>query len=97
MPPGSHQGPAPHVNPAFFQPQHQQGPPQNDPYRMGGGQGGPPQYGGHGDYSRHMGGGDGPMGPQVSDIEFEEIMNKNRTISSGAIARAVSDASAGKF
>lgn len=91
---GPHQGPAPHVNPAFFQAPHQGPPPPNDQYnRMGGG---PGQYGGHGDYGRH-GGGDGPTTPQISEIEFEEIMNKNRSISSGAISRAVSDASSGKF
>jgi cleavage and polyadenylation specificity factor subunit 6/7 len=33
----------------------------------------------------------------VSDIEFEEIMNRNRTVSSSAIGRAVSDAAAGDF
>ena len=90
MPPSGHQGPAPHVNPAFFQQQHP-APQSNDMYnRMNNA---PGQYG---DYNRHMGGGDTTMGaPQISDIEFEEIMNKNRSISSGAISRAVADASAG--
>lgn len=32
----------------------------------------------------------------LSEAEFEEIMNRNRAISSSAISRAVSDASAGK-
>jgi hypothetical protein len=36
---------------------------------------------------------DGP--PPISEIEFEEIMGRNRTVSSSAIARAVSDAAAG--
>jgi len=92
--PSGHQGPAPHVNPAFFQPQHQ-APQSNDMYggRMNNA---PNQYA---DYNtRHMGGGDTSMGtPQISDIEFEEIMNKNRSISSGAISRAVADASAGNI
>lgn len=35
--------------------------------------------------------------PAISEAEFEEIMNRNRTVSSSAIARAVSDAAAGKF
>jgi len=33
----------------------------------------------------------------VSEAEFEEIMNRNRTVSSSAIGRAVSDASAGDY
>lgn len=32
----------------------------------------------------------------LSEAEFEEIMNRNRAISSSAISRAVSDASAGE-
>lgn len=38
---------------------------------------------------------DGP--PPISEAEFEEIMGRNRTVSSSAIARAVSDAAAGKL
>ncbi|XP_064480614.1 cleavage and polyadenylation specificity factor subunit 6-like isoform X3 [Ornithodoros turicata] len=38
-----------------------------------------------------------PMNPPMSDGEFEEIMGRNRTVSSSAIARAVADASAGEF
>lgn len=34
--------------------------------------------------------------PVVSEAEFEEVMVRNRTVSSSAIARAVNDASAGK-
>jgi cleavage and polyadenylation specificity factor subunit 6/7 len=34
--------------------------------------------------------------PPISEAEFEEIMGRNRTVSSSAIARAVSDAAAGK-
>lgn len=37
-----------------------------------------------------------PMQPQMSEAEFEEIMTRNRTVSSSAIARAVSDAAAGE-
>nr|XP_009487482.1 PREDICTED: cleavage and polyadenylation specificity factor subunit 6-like [Pelecanus crispus] len=33
----------------------------------------------------------------LSEAEFEEIMNRNRAISSSAISRAVSDASAGDY
>ena len=33
----------------------------------------------------------------LSEAEFEEIMNRNRAISSSAISRAVSDASAGLY
>nr|CAD7392241.1 unnamed protein product [Timema cristinae] len=38
---------------------------------------------------------DGP--PPISEAEFEEIMGRNRTVSSSAIARAVSDAAAGEY
>lgn len=37
-----------------------------------------------------------PIHPQMSEAEFEEIMQRNRTVSSSAIARAVSDAAAGE-
>lgn len=37
-----------------------------------------------------------PIQPQMSEPEFEEIMTRNRTVSSSAIARAVSDAAAGE-
>lgn len=39
----------------------------------------------------------GPLPPPVSEAEFEEIMNRNRAISSSAISKAVSGASAGKL
>lgn len=93
MPPvgGPHPGPAPHVNPAFFQPQHQGAPnSQGDPYRM---QQAPNQYG-H-DYRGPVGGGDANMMPPISEAEFEEIMNKNKSVSSSAISRAVADCSSG--
>ncbi|XP_031205317.1 cleavage and polyadenylation specificity factor subunit 6 [Mastomys coucha] len=95
-PPGA-PPPAPHVNPAFFPPptnsgmptSDSRGPPPTDPY------GRPPPYD-RGDY--------GPPGREMdtartplSEAEFEEIMNRNRAISSSAISRAVSDASAGDY
>lgn len=39
----------------------------------------------------------GNSGGVVSEAEFEEIMNRNRTVSSSAINRAVSDATNGDF
>jgi hypothetical protein len=38
-----------------------------------------------------------PLSIQISEQEFEEIMGKNRTVSSSAIARAVTDASSGNL
>lgn len=38
-----------------------------------------------------------PPGHALSEIEFEEIMGRNRTVSSSAIARAVQDAAAGEY
>lgn len=35
--------------------------------------------------------------PPISEAEFEEVMGRNRTVSSSAIARAVSDAAAGEY
>lgn len=35
--------------------------------------------------------------PPLSEQEIEEIMGRNRTVSSSAIARAVSDAAAGEY
>lgn len=127
-------GPAPHVNPAFFnqgpggggpqQQQHPNGPPQSN---MGGHpqqQQNPNQFqnqmgGPRGPWPPMGGGGGGPLGvgvggggvkppgafpdqgmsqvPQISEVDFEEIMARNRTVSSSAIARAVSDAAAGEY
>ncbi|CAL8318460.1 unnamed protein product [Lota lota] len=97
-PPPGGPPPAPHVNPAFFPPpgnnnmppNDNRGPPgPNDPY------GRPPPY------ERDYG---GPGGREMevsrtplSEAEFEEIMNRNRAISSSAISRAVSDASAADY
>ncbi|KAL7883032.1 hypothetical protein SRHO_G00006900, partial [Serrasalmus rhombeus] len=95
-PPPGGPPPAPHVNPAFFPPpgnnnmpsSDSRGPPPNDPY------GRPPPYD-RGDYGpgRDM---DAARAP-LSEAEFEEIMNRNRAISSSAISRAVSDASAADY
>lgn len=101
--------PAPHVNPAFF-PQHAGLPPPpttsqpSDPY----GRPPPTQYA-H-DYrgpSNDRGmlpasssippSRQDPLNPPINEAEFEEIMSRNRTVSSSAIARAVADASAGEF
>ncbi|KOB73153.1 Cleavage and polyadenylation specificity factor [Operophtera brumata] len=38
-----------------------------------------------------------PPMPVISEAEFEEVMSRNRTVSSSAIARAVSDAAAGEY
>uniref|UniRef100_A0A3Q2Z2H3 Cleavage and polyadenylation specificity factor subunit 6 n=1 Tax=Hippocampus comes TaxID=109280 RepID=A0A3Q2Z2H3_HIPCM len=95
-PPPGGPPPAPHVNPAFFPPpggnnmppNDSRGPPgPNDPY------GRPPPYerGDYGPGGRDMESSRTPL----SETEFEEIMNRNRAISSSAISRAVSDASAG--
>lgn len=35
--------------------------------------------------------------PSVTEAEFEEVMGRNRTVSSSAIARAVADASTGDY
>jgi hypothetical protein len=41
--------------------------------------------------------GDSQIMLQITEAEFEELMSKNRNVSSNAISRAVSDASAGTF
>jgi len=84
MPGGPGQAPAPHVNPAFFQ--QPSGAPQGPPGHPGYG---PP----NGPSSRPYMNND--MG--MSEQELEEIMSRNRTVSSSAIARAVADAAAGEF
>ncbi|XP_060590799.1 cleavage and polyadenylation specificity factor subunit 6-like isoform X2 [Ruditapes philippinarum] len=98
--------PAPHVNPAFFPPAHGSALPPptshpaptvdpygrppptstyppSDPYRPA-----PDRY----DPKRSE-----PPAPQLSEQEFEEIFQRNKTVSSSAISRAVQDASAGDF
>ncbi|XP_075743190.1 cleavage and polyadenylation specificity factor subunit 6 isoform X8 [Rhipicephalus microplus] len=88
--------PAPHVNPAFF-PQHAGLPPPptstqpSDPY----GRPPPTQY--THDYRGPTSDRQDPLNPAINESEFEEIMSRNRTVSSSAIARAVADASTGEF
>lgn len=114
-------GPAPHVNPAFFNQgpggpqQHPNGPPQPNMghpqqpnhFNQGGPRGPwPGPMGGGGGVGVGVPGGVKPPGafpdpsmatPQISEVDFEEIMARNRTVSSSAIARAVSDAAAGEY
>lgn len=92
VPPPAPHPPTPHINPAFFPPHSQGVPPGIPPTTQ------PPDI-----YSRPppvQFGDYRPVGDSaapVSDAEFEEIMGRNRTVSSSAIARAVSDASAGDY
>lgn len=86
--------PSPHINPAFF---HQQGVPpglaptsQTEIYSRP-----PPAQ--FSDYRSVGDRGPEPNPSAVSESEFEEIMGRNRTVSSSAIARAVADASAGDY
>ncbi|XP_032599213.1 cleavage and polyadenylation specificity factor subunit 6 isoform X3 [Drosophila grimshawi] len=87
-PPHGQPGPQPGMNmpPQHGPPPHfaQQGGPRN-PWP------GPPQGKPPGSFP------DPQMGPQLTEVEFEEVMSRNRTVSSSAIARAVSDAAAGEY
>ena len=100
---GPGQGPAPHVNPAFFNQggnpgSHPNGGPPG-PHGPSSGQGPPPHFnpqGGAAPRGPWPGPGGKPPGgpfpehsitPQLSEAEFEEIMTRNRTVSSSAIAR----------
>ncbi|XP_037071107.1 cleavage and polyadenylation specificity factor subunit 6-like [Pollicipes pollicipes] len=92
QPPSHHQpreprdsAPAPHVNPAFFAPSSQ--PPPGYSH-------GPPPAAPAPAATQPPA---APAAPAISEAEFEEIMNRNRTVSSSAIARAVADASAGEY
>lgn len=96
------QGPAPHVNPAFF---NQNNMNQGPPMQMGA----QPHFNQQGPRSMWPVGVPNKMPgpafdvppsnsqPPISEVEFEEIMGRNRTVSSSAIARAVSDAAAGEY
>uniref|UniRef100_A0A671KFV3 Cleavage and polyadenylation specificity factor subunit 6 n=1 Tax=Sinocyclocheilus anshuiensis TaxID=1608454 RepID=A0A671KFV3_9TELE len=79
----------PHLDSGLPQaPLHSRGPPPGDMY------GRPPPY------DREYGPGGRDMDSSrtpLSEAEFEEIMNRNRAISSSAISRAVSDASAADY
>jgi cleavage and polyadenylation specificity factor subunit 6/7 len=99
VPGGPHSGPAPHVNPAFFQAQHHASmAPQQQTDQFGNRM--PPgavQYG-HGDYrGGPVANMEVPITMQISEQEFEDIMDKNRKVSSSAIARAVTDAASGQL
>jgi len=91
VPPQQMQGPpqgapAPHMNPAFFHPNVPGGPPPGAPYNANGPPGGyPPPL-------EHV-----APPPAITDAEFDEVMSRNRTVSSSAISRAVSDAATGRF
>lgn len=99
--PPPQQAPAPHMNPAFFHQQQQgpspAGPPMQGPGPMGPGPGPYNANSGPGPYPGppmdHRGSPSAP--PNISDVEFEEVMSRNRTVSSSAISRAVSDAATG--
>ncbi|XP_041366010.1 cleavage and polyadenylation specificity factor subunit 6-like isoform X2 [Gigantopelta aegis] len=98
--PGGPPTTAPHVNPAFFPPPHTRAPPPGpvvtlqpgDPY----GRPPPTAYPPSDPYGRpaerHE-----PPPPALSEQEFEEIFQRNKTVSSSAINRAVQDASAADF
>ncbi|XP_005046657.1 PREDICTED: cleavage and polyadenylation specificity factor subunit 7 [Ficedula albicollis] len=77
--------PALHLNPAFFPPPTAALGPPPDTYGKA--------MAPYNHSSREL----GPPIPAVSEGEFEEIMNRNRAISSSAISKAVSGASAGDY
>uniref|UniRef100_A0A6I8N383 Cleavage and polyadenylation specificity factor subunit 7 n=2 Tax=Ornithorhynchus anatinus TaxID=9258 RepID=A0A6I8N383_ORNAN len=86
VPPPGAIPPALHLNPAFFPPPNAAVGPPPDAYIKASA-----PYNHHG--SREL----GPPPSTVSEAEFEEIMNRNRAISSSAISKAVSGASAGDY
>ncbi|NXV52823.1 CPSF7 factor, partial [Uria aalge] len=83
VPPPGAVPPALHLNPAFFPPPNAALGPPPDTYGKA--------MAPYNHSSREL----GPPPPPVSEVEFEEIMNRNRAISSSAISKAVSGASAG--
>ncbi|NXA42472.1 CPSF7 factor, partial [Eudromia elegans] len=85
VPPPGAVPPALHLNPAFFPPPNATLAPPPDTYGKA--------MAPYNHSSREL----GPPPPAVSDVEFEEIMNRNRAISSSAISKAVSGASAGDY
>ncbi|CAM9486655.1 unnamed protein product [Bubo scandiacus] len=85
VPPPGAVPPALHLNPAFFPPPNAALGPPPDTYGKA--------MGPYNHSSREL----GPPPPPVSEGEFEEIMNRNRAISSSAISKAVSGASAGDY
>lgn len=91
MGPVSGQGPAPHVNPAFFPSSHSGQNQNSDMYNRSG-----TSNSGGLNYNDYRGNTMGDNMLSMNDGEFEEIMNKNRGVSSLAISHAVADAAAGK-
>ncbi|NWR95351.1 CPSF7 factor, partial [Furnarius figulus] len=85
VPPPGAVPPALHLNPAFFPPPTAALGPPPDTYGKA--------MAPYNHSSREL----GPPPPAVSEGEFEEIMNRNRAISSSAISKAVSGASAGDY
>ncbi|NXL37318.1 CPSF7 factor, partial [Glaucidium brasilianum] len=85
VPPPGAVPPALHLNPAFFPPPNAALGPPPDTYGKA--------MAPYNHSSREL----GPPPPTVSEGEFEEIMNRNRAISSSAISKAVSGASAGDY
>ncbi|XP_018324275.1 cleavage and polyadenylation specificity factor subunit CG7185 isoform X2 [Agrilus planipennis] len=111
-PPPQMQHPGMQPGPGGMPPHHgpPQGPPHGPPHGppMGPNQvpphGPPHSYGPPSGVPQSQYGGPGSVAPdhrpdiaQLSEQEFEDIMSRNRTVSSSAIARAVSDAAAGEY
>ncbi|KAM8970462.1 cleavage and polyadenylation specificity factor subunit 7 isoform X2 [Sarcophilus harrisii] len=101
VPPPGAIPPALHLNPAFFPPPNAAVGPPPDAYIKASA-----PYNHHGRSKCHGRSGMvlspcsrelGPPPPTVCEAEFEEIMNRNRAISSSAISKAVSGASAGDY
>ncbi|XP_043827392.1 cleavage and polyadenylation specificity factor subunit 7 isoform X1 [Dromiciops gliroides] len=101
VPPPGAIPPALHLNPAFFPPPNAAVGPPPDAYIKASA-----PYNHHGRSKCHGRSGMvlspcsrelGPPPPTVCETEFEEIMNRNRAISSSAISKAVSGASAGDY
>lgn len=86
VPPPGAIPPALHLNPAFFPPPNATVGPPPDTYMKA-----------STPYNHHGSRDSGPPPSTVSEAEFEEIMKRNRAISSSAISKAVSGASAGDY
>ncbi|KAM6460212.1 cleavage and polyadenylation specificity factor subunit 7 isoform 1-T2 [Liasis olivaceus] len=85
VPPPGAVPPALHLNPAFFPPPNAAMGPPPDAYSKASAP--------YNHSSREL----GPLPPPVGEAEFDDIMNRNRAISSSAISKAVSGASAGDY
>lgn len=86
VPPPGAIPPALHLNPAFFPPPNATVGPPPDTYMKA-----------SAPYNHHGSRDSGPPPSTVSEAEFEDIMKRNRAISSSAISKAVSGASAGDY